>query len=216
MEIRILAVPGGAVGVFNGQMTNAAGRICPVKVTATAAGKVTATMTIGTKAHTLKASRWNAIAQEDFDGVKHRVLTAKLTASKLEMVIKVDADAAWNSDAMTAIGTLGAAKGYAGTAQRDAFSLNDDAKTMVKSLAGTYSLNASSDGAGGWQLVPSAVGKKGALTVKLKATGAAMLSGKLTSKTTVSASATVHVDGDGRAELRFYSKGVWIVWRLED
>ena len=117
---------------------------------------------------------------------------------------------------MTAIGTLGAAKGYAGTAQRDAFSLNDDAKTMVKSLAGTYSLNASSDGAGGWQLVPSAVGKKGALTVKLKATGAATLSGKLTSKTTVSASATVHVDGDGRAELRFYSKGVWIVWRLED
>ena len=216
VEIRILAVPGGAVGVFNGQMTNAAGRICPVKVTATAAGKVTATMTIGTKAHTLKASRWNAIAQEDFDGVKHRVLTAKLTASKLEMVIKVDADAAWNSDAMTAIGTLGAAKGYAGTAQRDAFSLNDDAKTMVKSLAGTYSLNASSDGAGGWQLVPSAVGKKGALTVKLKATGAATLSGKLTSKTTVSASATVHVDGDGRAELRFYSKGVWIVWRLED
>ncbi len=216
VEIRILAVPGGAVGVFNGQVTNAAGRICPVKVTATAAGKVTATVTIGTKAYTLKASRWNAIAQEDFDGVKHRVLTAKLTASKLEMVLKVDADAAWNSDAMTAIGTLGAVKGYAGAAQRDAFSSDGNAKTMAKSLAGTYSLNASSDGAGSWLLVPSAEGKKGALTVKLKATGAATLSGKLTSKTTVSASATVHVDGEGRAELRFYSKGVWIVWRLYD
>ena len=150
---------------------------------------------------------------ETIGGAPHRMFSATLTASGLSLSVKVDADAAWNADALTAVGTLGALKNLAGTAQRNAYADCDEAKAAAAGLVGTYSLAAASDGAGGWTLSLPAEGAKGALNVVLKASGEATLSGTLPDKKKVSASTTLYVDSGMAPSLRFYVKGVWIVWR---
>ena len=130
--------------------------------------------------------------------------------------MKVDVDLPWNADALTAVGTSGAVDGLAGTAQRNAFAADDAAKACAAALAGSYSLAAAPEGANGWILASPAAGAKGELTLSLKATGAATLSGTLPDKTRVSASSTLYVDGDGIVTLRFYMKGTWIVWKPDD
>jgi hypothetical protein len=140
------------------------------------------------------------------------MFAATLTASGLSLSVKVDADAAWNEDALTAVGTQGAMKDLVGSAQRNSYATDTVAQQAVAALAGTYALSATSDGAGGWTLALPEEGVKGACTVVLKATGAATLTGTLPNKTKVSASSTLHVDAEGTAAVRFYVKGKWITW----
>jgi hypothetical protein len=110
------------------------------------------------------------------------------------------------------VGTLGALKNLAGTAQRNSFGSDDAAKAIATELAGTYVLKATSDGAGGWTLGFTEAGEKGSLTVVLQPSGAAKLSGTLPDKKKVGVSTTLHVDAGMAAALRFYIKGVWVVW----
>ena len=212
VRISILALPDAAKGTYNGMMLDVAGKQYPLKVAATAAGKLTATVTKGTKTYSLSAAKWSKVTVENVDGAPHRMFSATLTASGMSLSVKVDVDAAWNSDALTAVGTLGAVKNLAGSAQRNAYAANDEAKAVATALASTYALTATSDGSGGWVLDLTPVGVKGTLTAVLKATGAATLSGTLPNKTKVNASSTLHVNADGIAMLRFCVKGVWIAW----
>ncbi len=213
VKIAILALPVGAKGKFNGILVDGAGKRYPLTVSATAAGKLSATVVKGTKSYSLSAAKWSSTAVETIGGAPHRMFSATLTASGLSLSVKVDADAAWNADALTAVGTLGALKNLAGTAQRNAYADCDEAKAAAAGLVGTYSLAAASDGAGGWTLSLPAEGAKGALNVVLKASGEATLSGTLPDKKKVSASTTLYVDSGMAPSLRFYVKGVWIVWR---
>ena len=66
--------------------------------------------------------------------------------------------------------------------------------------------------AGGWTLAPPEEGVKGPVTLTLKATGVATLTGTLPNKAKVSASSTLHVDTEGTAAVRFYVNGKWITW----
>ena len=213
VKVTILALPEGVKNAtFNGILQDAAGKRYPLKVSATAAGKLTATVTKGTKGYALSAAKWGKVGTELVDGAPHRMFTATLTASGLSLTVKVDADAAWNADALTAVGTLGAMKNLVGTAQRNAFASAPAAKETAAARAGTFSLVAASDGAGGWTLAPPEEGAKGPLSLVLKANGAATLTGTLPNKSKVSAAATLHVDAEGAAAVRFYVKGAWIVW----
>ena len=213
VKVTILALPEGVKNAtFNGILQDAAGKRYPLKVSATAAGKLTATVTKGTKGYALSAAKWGKVGTELVDGASHRMFTATLTASGLSLTVKVDADAAWNADALTAVGTLGAMKNLVGTAQRNAFASAPAAKETAAARAGTFSLVAASDGAGGWTLAPPEEGAKGPLSLVLKANGAATLTGTLPNKSKVSAAATLHVDAEGAAAVRFYVKGAWIVW----
>ena len=212
VKIVILSLPSGVVGSYGGTMAAANGSRYPLTVSTTAAGKLTAKVTKGTKTYSLSATKWKAMAIEEVDGVQHRIFSATLTASGLSLAVKVDADAAWNADALTANGTLGAIKGLEGTAQRNAYTSNGAAKEAVAALAGTYALTVASDGAAGWMLQPTGPGVKGQCTVVLKTTGVATLSGKLPNKTSVNTTATLHIDETGLATLRFYVKGAWLVW----
>ena len=212
VKIVILSLPSGVVGSYGGTMAAANGSRYPLTVSTTAAGKLTAKVTKCTKTYSLSATKWKAMAIEEVDGVPHRIFSATLTASGLSLAVKVDADAAWNADALTANGTLGAIKGLEGTAQRNAYTSNGAAKEAVAALAGTYALTVASDGAAGWMLQPTGPGVKGQCTVVLKTTGVATLSGKLPNKTSVNTTATLHIDETGLATLRFYVKGVWLVW----
>ena len=216
VKVAVLALPAGTRETFNGVVSDAAGKRYPLKVSVTAAGKLSATVVKGTKSYSLAAAKWSKVALESVDGEPHRMFTATLTAKGLSLTVKVDADAAWNTDALIAAGTLGAVKGLAGTAQHNVFASDAGANAAASARAGTYSLSAQSDGAGGWALVPPAEGVKGALAVVLKSNGAATLSGTLPNKTKVNASSTLYVGADGSATLRFYVKGVWIVWALGD
>ena len=212
VKLAILALPAGATGTFNGRLATASGKEYPVKVAATAAGKLTATVTKGTKSYSLQAAKWSKAAIVDVDGAEHRVFSATLTAKGLSLSVTVDADAAWDAESLTATGTLGAVKGLAGSAQRNAYASNAEAKAAAAEVAGTYALKAVSDGAGGWALGLTAAGEKGNCTLVLKASGAATLNGTLPNKVKVSASSTLHVDGEGAKTLRFYVKGAWVVW----
>ena len=217
VTLEILAPPDTAVGTYNGIMVDGTSRErFPLKVSTTAAGKVSATVTKGTKNYSLSASKWSNVTVENVNGVPHRIFSATLTANGLSLSVKVDVDLPWNADALTAVGTSGAVDGLAGTAQRNAFAADDAAKACATERAGSYSLAAAPDGANGWILASPAAGAKGELTLSLKATGAATLSGTLPDKTRVSASSTLYVDGDGIATLRFYVKGTWIVWNPDD
>ena len=215
VKVTILALPVGAKGTLNGVLQDGAGKQYPLKVTASAAGKLTATVTKGTKTYSLSAAKWGKVSLEDVNGVPHRMFTATLTAKGLSLSMKVDADVAWNADALTAAGTQGAVKNLTGTAQRNAFSMDDSAKAAANALTGTYALAATSDGAGGWTLARPEEGVKGQMTLTLKSNGAATLTGTLPNKANISVTSTLHVNADGAATVRFYVKGVWIVWRLD-
>ena len=102
VKVAILALPVGAKGTFNGVLQDGAGKQYPLKVSATAAGKLTATVTKGTKSYSLSAAKWSKVTLEPVGGVPHRMFAATLTASGLSLSVKVDADAAWNADALTA------------------------------------------------------------------------------------------------------------------
>ena len=210
VKVTILALPVGAKGTFNGVLQDGAGKKYPLKVTASAAGKLTATVTKGTKSYSLSAAKWSKVTVETVDGAPHRMFAATLTASGLSLSVKVDADAAWNADALTAVGTQGAVKNLTGTAQRNSYASDAAAQEAAAARAGTYALAATAD-AGGWTLAPEA-GSTGALTVVIKATGAATLTGTLPNKAKVSASSTLHVDAEGAATVRFYVSGKWITW----
>ena len=211
VKVAILALPVGAKGSFNGVLQDGAGKQYPLKVTASAAGKLTAAVTKGTKSYSLSAAKWSKVTVETVDGAPHRMFAATLTASGLSLSVKVDADAAWNADALTAAGTQGAVKNLTGTAQRNAYASDAAAQEAAAARAGTYALAATAD-AGGWTLAPPEAGATGALTVVIKATGAATLTGTLPNKAKVSASSTLHVDTEGTAAVRFYVKGKWITW----
>ena len=73
VKLAILALPAGATGTFNGRLATASGKEYPVKVAATAAGKLTATVTKGTKSYSLQAAKWSKAAIGDVDGAEHRV-----------------------------------------------------------------------------------------------------------------------------------------------
>ena len=211
VKVAILALPVGAKGTFNGVLQDGAGKQYPLKVTASAAGKLTATVTKGTKSHSLSAAKWSKVTVETVDGAPHRMFAATLTASGLSLSVKVDADAAWNADALTAAGTQGAVKNLTGTAQRNAYASDAAAQEAAAARAGTYALTATAD-AGGWTLALPEAGATGALTVVVKATGATTLTGTLPNKAKVSASSTLHVDAEGTATVRFYVSGKWITW----
>ncbi|MBR0505616.1 MAG: putative Ig domain-containing protein [Kiritimatiellae bacterium] len=213
VKVAILALPVGAKGTFNGVLQDGAGKQYPLKVSATAAGKLTATVTKGTKSYSLSAVKWSKVTLEPVDGATHRMFAATLTASGLSLSVKVDADAAWNADVLTAVGTQGAVKNLTGTAQRNAYASDVDAQGAAAARAGTFALAAISDGAGGWTLAPPEEGVKGPVTLTLKATGAATLTGTLPNKAKVSASSTLHVDTEGTAAVRFYVSGKWITWQ---
>jgi hypothetical protein len=208
----ILALPDTVVGTYNGILLDAVGEQYPLKVSTTAAGKLSATVTKGTKNHSLSAAKWSQATTESVNGAPHRMFTATLTASGMSLSVKVDADAAWNADALTAVGTQGAMKDLVGSAQRNSYATDPVAQQAVVALAGKYALSATSDGSGGWTLALPEEGGKGACTVVLKATGAATLTGTLPDKTRVSASSTLHVDTEGAAAVRFYVKGKWVTW----
>ena len=211
VDFRILALPAGATGTFNGVVTNAAGTVYPVAVTATSAGKVTAKVTKGTKVYTLTAANWAGVAA---DAGGHRIFTAKAKATGgLTAVIAVDADADWRADSLAVAFAGGAVAGLSGAAQRNAFAKVDDAKALAASLAGSYALNLEA-APGGYALVVPPAGKKGKMSVVLKTTGVATLTGMLDSKTTVSATATVHVDAEGNPSLVFFYKGKRFDWTL--
>jgi hypothetical protein len=196
-------------------MVNASGKCYLLKVSATAAGKLSATVVKGTKSYSLSATKWSGVKVEEVEGAPHRMFSATLTASGLSLAVKVDADAAWNVDALVASGTLGAVKDLAGTAQRNAFESDASASAVATALVGVYKLSAQSDGAGGWLLDSPEAGTDGVISVTLKSTGAASVSGKLPDKTKLNASGTLHVAMDGTATLRFYAKGIWVVWSPE-
>ncbi len=212
VKIAILALPAGVTGKFAGVLVDAAGKQYPMNFSATSAGKLSATVAKGSKSYSLSAAKWSKMSVCVVDGSPHRVFEATLTATGLSLTVKVDADAAWNADALTAVGTLGALKNLAGTAQRNSFGSDDAAKAIATELAGTYVLKATSDGAGGWTLGFTEAGEKGSLTVVLQPSGAAKLSGTLPDKKKVGVSTTLHVDAGMAAALRFYIKGVWVVW----
>ena len=211
VKVTILALPTGVKGTFNGVLQDGAGKQYPLKVTASAAGKLTATVTKGTKAYSLSAAKWSKVTVETVGGAPHRMFAATLTASGLSLSVKVDADAAWNVDALTAAGTQGAVKNLTGSAQRNAYASDAVAQESAAARAGTYALAATAD-AGGWTLALPEAGATGALTVVIKATGAATLTGTLPNKAKVSASSTLHVDTEGTAAVRFYVSGKWITW----
>ncbi len=215
VKVTILALPAGAKGTFNGILQDGAGKQYPLKVSASAAGKLAATVTKGTKTYSLSAAKWSKVTVEDVNGTPHRMFTATLTAKGLSLSVKVDADAAWNADAVTAVGTLGAVKNLTGMAQRNAFATDEAARAAATALAGTYALAAASDGAGGWTLARPEEGAKGQMTLTLKANGAATLTGTLPNKANVSVTSTLYVNADGAATVRFYVKGAWVVWHLD-
>ena len=211
VKVAILALPVGAKGTFNGVLQDGAGKHYPLKVTASAAGKLTATVTKGTKSYSLSVAKWSKVTVEPVDGAPHRMFAATLTASGLSLSVKVDVDAVWNADALTAVGTQGAVKNLTGTAQRNAYASDASAQEAAAARAGTYALTATAD-AGGWTLALPEAGATGALTVVVKATGATTLTGTLPNKAKVSASSTLHVDTEGTATVRFYVSGKWITW----
>ena len=213
VKVTILALPVGAKGTFNGVFQDGAGKQYPLKVTASTAGKLTATVTKGTKSYSLSAAKWSRVTVETVDGAPHRMFAATLTASGLSLSVKVDADAAWNADALTAVGTQGAVKNLTGTAQRNAYMSDAAAQESAVARAGTYALTATAD-AGGWTLASPEAGTTGTLTVVIKTTGTATLTGTLPNKAKVSASTTLHVDAEGTAAVRFYVSGKWITWRF--
>ena len=213
VRLSVLALSAGAKGTFNGVLASGTGKLYPLKFSATAAGKLAAVVTKGSKTYSLSASKWGKVQVESVNGVPHRMFFATLTASGLSLSVKVDADAAWNEDALTAVGTLGAVKGLAGSAQRNVYATDVDAAAAVATLAGTQSLSAVSDGVGVWALTKPEDGMKGALTIVLNESGTAKISGTLPDKKKVNASSVLHVNADGEAYVRFYVGGVWIVWQ---
>ena len=100
-----------------------------------------------------------------------------------------------------------------GSAPHDPDVGGGSASDVFAALAGQFSLTATPDGAGGWTLALPGSGVKGTLTVVVKPTGKATLSGTLPDKTKVSATAAVHVDTDG-ATVRFRVNGMRIVWNF--
>ena len=209
----ILALPDTVVGTYNGILLDASGEQYPLKVSTTAAGKLSATVTKGTKTYSLSAAKWSQSTTESVNGAPHRMFAATLTASGLSLLVRVDADATWNADALTAVGTQGAMKDLVGSAQRNSYATDTVSQQAIVALVGTYALSATSDGAGGWTLALPEEGGKGTCTIILKATGAATLTGTLPDKTRVSSSSTLHVDTEGTAAVRFYVKGKWITWQ---
>ena len=214
VRIEILPTPATAVGTFNGTVKDETGAEHPVKVTTTAAGKVSASVIIGTKTYSLNATAWGSFETTEIDGKSHFVLSATLKAKDLEMSATLDTDATWNSDALKLSGTHGAVDGMTGSAQRNSFADNTDATAAAAALAGTYSLDATPDEAGGWSLATAEEGKTGAVTIKLKVNGSATISGKYPDKTSASGSTTLHIGLDGSATLRFYTKGKWTGFTL--
>lgn len=212
VEVLIRALPSSAAGTFNGTLAGADGQECPLKLTATAAGAVSASVTVGTKSYTMKAPSWAEFATVDGgDGAEHRVFRAVLTGSGgLSMSVELDADAAWDGWAVAAVCEGGALDGLSGSAQRDSFASSAEARAAAAGLVGTHSLDAAADDEGCWVLSPAA--GKGAVTVKVKDNGTATVSGKLPDKTAASGSATVLFDEDG-PYLAFYLKGKWAKFR---
>ena len=114
-------------------------------------------------------------------------------------------------DSLSVVFSGGAVAGLSGAAQRNAFTNVDEAKILGTSLAGTYTFNLES-ATGGYDLVAPPTGRVGKMKVVVKTKGVATLTGKLDSKTKVSATATVHVDADGNASLVFFHKGRRFAW----
>ena len=214
VRIEILPTPATAVGTFNGTVKDETGAEHPVKVTTTAAGKVSASVIIGTKTYSLNATAWGSFETTEIDGKSHFALSATLKAKDLEMSVTLDTDATWNSDALKLSGTLGAVDGMTGSAQRNSFADNAAATAAAAALAGTYSLDATPGEAGGWTLSTAEEGKTGTVAIKLRDNGSATISGKYPDRASASGSTTLHIGPDGSATLRFYTKGKWTTFEI--
>ena len=213
VELVIQELPAGLVGVYNGILVGETGERFPLKVSTTSAGKLSATVTQGTKNYSLSVAQWSAVAVENVDGSPHRMFTATLASGTYLLAVKVDADAAWNSDQLTAVGLQGALSGLAGSAQQERYATDGSARDVAAALSGTYALTAEADGTNGWTLKPAGTSAKGQFNVVLKPTGVATISGTPPNgKSKINASATLHVDANGVGSLMFYVKGTWFVW----
>ena len=206
----ILPLPPEVVGTYSGTLLDDSGNQYPLTITVSSSGKLKAMVLDGAKAYALSAEAWSNVTVEDVSGSPHRMFTATLSGDGLSFVVKVDADAASDAEVLTVVDTL---NGLTGSAPHDPDAGGGSASGVTASPAGQFSLTATPDGTGGWTLALPEAGVKGTLTVELKPTGRATLSGKLPDKTKVSATATVHVDAAG-ATVRFRVNGMWIVWNL--
>ena len=209
VTLEILPLPAEVVGAYSGTLLDNSGNQYPLTVTASSSGRLEAMVLDGAKAYALSAAAWSNVAVEDVSGSPHRMFTATLSGDGLSFVVKVDADAASNAEALTVVDTL---NGLTGSAPHNP-DVGSGESDVVTALAGKFSLTATPDGAGGWTLALPDAGVKGTLTVVLKPTGKATLSGTLPDKTKVSATTSVHMDAAGAA-VRFRVNGMWIVWKL--
>ena len=206
----ILPLPAEAVGTYSGTLLDDAGNQYPLTVTVSSSGKLEAMALDGAKSYALSAAAWSNVAVEDVSGSPHRMFTATLSGDGLSLVVKLDADAAPGAEALTVVDMQNS---LTGSAPHDPDVGGGSASDVFAALAGQFSLTATPDGAGGWTLALPGSGVKGTLTVVVKPTGKATLSGTLPDKTKVSATAAVHVDADG-ATVRFRVNGMRIVWNF--
>ena len=205
VSFTVLDLPATAVGTFNG-LVSLNGTNYPVLVTATKAGKLTAKIALGAKTLFLPAASWGGWKREG-----GRLLFTATCASKTDAVEpSLDADADWDADQMAVSVTAGVLAGATGSAQRADFA-SGAAQAAAVAVAGSYTLDCEAV-AGGYRLMAPEGGKVGAMAVVLKPNGAATLKGKYDGKTAVSASATLHMDGEGMRSLTFFYKGMQFTW----
>ena len=192
VTIRVAAAPGGLAGVFNGfvyddSVEGGGAVVGTVTATATAAGKVSASVTTASGTEKFSASSWAAL---DESGVATCRMAAKGGAV---LALSVDSSADWASWQMA--GTYETSGGaYRIAAQRNAF----DAKTgeavardAAARLAGTYA----SDG----------------LALSVQKTGVVRLSGKYAGKSVSGSSVLFYENGGFTAEFFIFMKNFGIL-----
>lgn len=205
VRFTIESLPSTAVGTFNGTVAFEGAQL-PLVVTATAAGKLTAKITSGTKTISYSVKSWSSWRRNE-EG--HLVFSATLTSKNDVMALTLDSALGWTEQALTVSVTGGTFAGAAGSAEHNSYGKvgkeweNASAHEFALGLVGTYSFDAfaSEDG---WRLaIPQA--STGTLKVQVKETGTVSISGKVDGKS-YSATTTLRSDGS----VFFYVKGVTV------
>ena len=175
IAVPVAAMPGTAVGTFNGFVANGEQRIGTFTLTTTDAGKLTAKVITAGGTVSFSGTCWDSLE----DGVCKVTLRTKKGEF---MTLALDSGAAWNANQLTGTYSPPNMTGWFDlSAQRNAFGK-------------TWYFTAVGDEQAGWTFAYTKDAKAAALTVTLKADGSTAIAGKL-GAIKVSASGYANVGG---------------------
>lgn len=170
ITLNIVALPGDAVGTFNGFVTKGEGefnKIGSLQLTTTADGKITAKVVAASGTYSFSGTGWTLVAPPRY-GIE--MATKKGDKLAIDLFVKGEdaeehATGLWYQDQVRGRLTLADGSQYEASAQKTAFGL-------------PWHFKAEGSESKGWTLVPAADGKSADITVTVK-DGATKLAGKI-------------------------------------